>query len=300
MKLISDNIVIFLIVGFVALTIGIVCLGFVAWENAGSRNLALATAAIAASAFLLALQIPFELRSKTEMDAISAEFMVDRKKPEIRADYSNGQPSSRLSQDIGASNALAKKSPNAFDGDLAKLTDDMTIRSLISYLFAEQFDWQLKHVSARGSLSGTWSSTEPLSKDKDRTMITADKIVQKLTSAGNVFDSGFSRQQICLPPGSLLGIKESSFSISNPFVQISFAVERTGGVMYGKPGTGGLDNPALPSGTMQYETRVNNVRVTTEYAWSRAQHRKMDQYKAWAERVISGARRWFEGNSGAA
>ncbi len=298
--LISDNIVIFLIVGFIALIIGIFCLGFVAWENAGSRNLALATAALVASAFLLVVQVPFELYAKTETDAISAEFMVDRKKPEIRADYSNGQPGWRVSQDIGASNALAKKNPNAFDGDLAKLTDDMTIRSLISYLFAEQFDWQLKHISAKGSLSGTWSSTEPLSKDKDCTMITADQTVQKLVSAGNVFDFGFLRQQICLPPGSLLDIKQNSFSIRNPFVQISFAVERTGGVMYGKPGSGGLENPALPNGTMQYETRVNNVRVTTEYAWSRAQHLKMDQYKAWVERVVSGARRWFEGNSGAA
>ena len=109
--LISDNIVIFLIVGFIALIIGIFCLGFVAWENAGSRNLALATAALVASAFLLVVQVPFELYAKTETDAISAEFMVDRKKPEIRADYSNGQPGWRSSARYRREQRAGKEKP---------------------------------------------------------------------------------------------------------------------------------------------------------------------------------------------
>jgi hypothetical protein len=298
--LLIDKLIITLIVGLVALAIAIGCLIGVAWANSGSRNIALAIAALAASAVLLFVQIIFELQSKTDTDAISAEFTVDREKPEIRADYSHGQPSWRVGQDIGASNAMAQSNPNAFKGDLSKLTDDMTLRSLVSYLFAEQFDWQLKHVSVKGPLSGTWTTSEPLSAAKDCTTITSDQSFQELTTAGNAFNAGgFLHQNICLPPGSLLEIRGNVLSIRNPFARISFAVERTGGVMYGKPGSGGLDNPSTPDGTMQYETRVNNIRVSTEYTWIRAQHRDIDRYKAWAERVVSGARLWFEGKNSA-
>jgi hypothetical protein len=92
-----------------------------------------------------------------------------------------------------------------------------------------------------------------------------------------------------------LDIQNSSVSITTPFVRISFVVEPTGGAMFAKPGAGGLEVPHLPNGSPQFETRAHGVRVTTEYTWIRAQHRDIDRYQRWAERVVAGAQRWFEG-----
>lgn len=172
----------------------------------------------------------------------------------------------------------------------------MTVRSLAAYLFAEQFDWQVREVRVRGSSIGTVTTIEPLSKPDECTIVTSTQIEEQLAKAGNLFVSGpLLRQQICLPPGSSLDVQSLLLSITTPFVRISFDVVPSTMTRFGQPGTGGLVSPALPDGSPQYETRLNGVRVTTEYTWIRAQHRDIERYKRWAERVVSGAQRWFEG-----
>jgi hypothetical protein len=294
---VPDRLVIALVVGIVAILIGIGCLAVVAWANAGSRNLALAAAALFASFILLIIQVPFELRSKTDTDFFSAEYTVDRSKPQIRAWKYASDVTWRIGQEIGASDALAESNPGAFKDDLGKLTDDMTIWSVASYMFADQFDWQLRKVRARGPTVGTFTTTEPLSKPVECTLFSRAQIAEKLASAGNAFaNSGrFIREQLCLPPGSSVDIRAKSFAITNPFVHISFTLESTGGVRYGKPGTAGLETPSVADGGQQYETRVNSLRANVEYSWIRAQHRNIDKYKAWAERVVIGVQQWFEG-----
>ena len=89
--------------------------------------------------------------------------------------------------------------------------------------------------------------------------------------------------------------KNSTLSITTPFVRISFVVEPTGGAMFFKPGTGAQEAPSLPDGSPQFETRAQSVRATTEYTWIRSQHRDIERYQRWAERVVTGAQRWFEG-----
>ena len=73
-----------LLIGVCALIVGIICLAIVAWANAGSRNLPLAVAALFAAVVLLIVQLPFELRSKSDTALFGAEFTIDRLKPEIR------------------------------------------------------------------------------------------------------------------------------------------------------------------------------------------------------------------------
>ena len=71
-------------IGLVAIVIGVVCLGAVAWANAGSRNLVLATSTLAAAILLFVTQLPFELRTKSITDFFTAEFTIDRASPQIR------------------------------------------------------------------------------------------------------------------------------------------------------------------------------------------------------------------------
>jgi hypothetical protein len=199
-----DRLSIVLFVGLVALVVGLGCLVAVAWANAGSRNLALAIAALFASVVLLIVQIPFELRSKSETAMFGAEYTIDRAKPQIRQwSYADHGAGWRITGEIGASDALAKSNPGVFNGDGQKLTQDMTIRSLVIYLFAEQFDWQLRQVEVRGPSSGTWTSVTPLSKPEECGTVTRAQVEAMLAKAGNLFVGGpLIREQICLPPGS--------------------------------------------------------------------------------------------------
>jgi hypothetical protein len=293
-----DGLLIALVVGIVGLVVGIGFLGAVVFANIGARTLVGAWTATVAATLALLVSLYFDLRGKTETAFMSAEYTVDRLKPQIRQwAYPNSGAGWRITAEVGASDTLAGINPKAFKDDLAKLTSDMTIRSLLAYFFAEQFDWQLKQTVVRGATSGTWTSIEPLSKSTECTVFTSTEILDKLAKAGNLFarSGNFMRQQVCFPPGSKLDISPASLSLTSPFLHLSFVVESTGGVMYGKPRTGGLDAPSLPDGTPQFETRANNVRAVVEYSWIRAQHPDLQKYKSWVDRVVSSAQTWFQG-----
>jgi hypothetical protein len=286
-----------LLVGIGALLTGVGCVAAVAWANAASRNLALATATLFAAVVLLIVQLPFELRGKTLTKLFSAEFTIDRAKPQVRQWSYPTDAGWRITMEIGASEALARANPDAFKGDGEKLTRDMTMRSLVAYLFAQQFDWQVSEVRVRGPSMGTMTTIQPLSKPTECTIITSTQFEEMLAKAGNAFVSGpLILPQICLPPNASLVLAGSSISIITPFVRIAFDVGLSG-MFGGKPGTRGMEAPTLPEGTPRYETRAHSIRATMEYAGIRAQHRDLEQYQDWAERVVNGAQTWFEGLS---
>jgi len=291
-----DRLIFILVFGLVALLVGIACLSYIAWINAGSRNLALATAALDAALFLLLIQLPFELQGRTDTDFFTAEFTVNRSKPEIRQWSYPEDVGWRIGQEINASSALAKATPEAFSGDRTKLEIDMTLFSLTAYLLSEQLDWQLKHVRLKGKSTGTLTSTQPMSKPEECTVVTFDELRNKLTAIENLFANSlpFSGRQLCLPVGSSIQIQTASLTLANPFCKISFVLEPSNFVSYTKPGSGG-ERSNLPNGEAEFETRLTGVRTTVEYAWIRAQHRDKDKYRDWTERVIRGARHWFEG-----
>lgn len=285
-----------LYVGLVALLLGLVCISAVAWANANSRNLALATSTLLAAVILVATQLAFELQSRSNSDFFSAELFVDRKTPQIRHwDYENFS-GWRMAREIEASNFLAAKDRARFDGDREQLTRDMVMFSLVSYLAAEQYDWQIKRTVYQGTMS-TQVSTERLSKLDECTITTKDRLKEQLLAARNSFadaDIHIIGANLCLPPESVLTIDDTSLKISTPYCTVAFQLQSSGGVSYMEPKSGG-NIPSLTNGEAQFETRITGVRANIEYSWIRAQSRDMKKYEEWSERLIKGARLWFEG-----
>jgi hypothetical protein len=80
----SDSLRIALWAGFAGLPLAVVSLGYFAWQSIVSRNLALATATLVAATMLFIVQLFFELRADESTDFITAEYTIDRAKPEIR------------------------------------------------------------------------------------------------------------------------------------------------------------------------------------------------------------------------
>src|SRR5207249_2625309 len=115
------------------------------------------------------------------------EFTIDHLMPQIRQWSYPDTVGWRIGMEIAASDALAQTNPNAFKGDGQKLTQDMLVRSLATYLFAEQFDWQLREVRVRGPSMGTTITTEPLSKEAECTIVTNAEVQAMLAKAGNAF-----------------------------------------------------------------------------------------------------------------
>jgi hypothetical protein len=145
--------------GLAGIILAVGCLGYFAWQNAGSRNLGLATATLAAAMILFSVQLRFELRAKDSMDFITAEFTVNREKPEIRQWNYGSSPTARMGRELSASQKFAVAHPGQFNGDREKLTRDMVIFSLLSYLGTEQFDWQMKRTQFVGQSIGTFTTT---------------------------------------------------------------------------------------------------------------------------------------------
>jgi hypothetical protein len=305
--------------GAAAVALASVGLGYVVSQNLGSRNIALATGALAgaviflggqllfgvptgagalaAAILLLGIQLLFELHAEERTDFITAEYTIDRAKPEIRQwKYDQGQ---RLIRDLDGSGAFAAAHPGQFDGDREKLTQDMVIFSLLSYFGVEQQDWQMKRTQFVGQSMGTLTLTAPGSKPDECTEVTRAQLRMLLLDAGNAFADGnmfFGYQALRLPPNSTIEVKAGSVVLRNPFCNISFVLESSGSVAFYKPGTGALKQPTLPNGESKLETRLTNIRVTVRSSAMKAQHRDMPKYDDWSKSVVSGAQSWFMGD----
>lgn len=286
-------------IGLTAIVIGLACLGAVAWANSGSRNLALATSTLVATLLLFATQLVFELRGKSTTDFFTAEFTVDRRTPQI-LQWNYPVPSLkssgwRIDRDIAASSFLVESDRTRFDGDRERLTLDMVLFSLVSYLGAEQFDWQLRRTVFQGPTART-ISTQRISKTGECTAVSRERLQELLAAASNAFakaDIMVTGGQLCLPPGSVLAITQTGLKISTPYCTVAFILEPSGSVSSMKPGTGG-EVPQLDNGEPQLETRLTGIRTLVEFSWIRAQSREMQKYEEWSDRLVQGARLWFE------
>lgn len=287
-------------VGIAAIVIGIGCLGAVAWANAGSRNLVLATSTLVGAALLFATQLPFELRSKTETDVFGAELTIDRAIPQIRQWKYPDHPdaaSSRLVREAEASSFLAAHDRPQFDGDGEHLNRDLILYSFLAFFGTEQFDWQLKRTALHGTTFGSEIRTQRVSQDNECSWLSPQQLETQLVAAGNVFSRAplwITGGKLCLPPGSQLRITEKSIAIWTPYCNITFTLEPSGGVSYMKPGSGG-EAPQTENGVAQYETRLTGIRSVVELSWIRAQGPEMEKYADWSGRLVKGARLWFEG-----
>lgn len=284
-----------LICNVAAIIIVLVTAGFIAWENTGSRNLVIATGTLLAAMILFITQLSFELRRSISYDQINIELTIDRAKPEIREwKYNSG--GWRIGIETSASSWLANNNSNAFNQDREKLTVDMAIFSLISFLTHELYDWQLKKVIYSGKTTGTLITTNPVSKDDECSSFDVNDLTTRLSEAGNLLAGGplsIISGRLCLPPKSTIKISARSLIIENRICQMVFNFEPSGAAFNAKPGTGGQVEQ-LPGGGSRYETRQVAVRVMTTFFALRSHHWHGGKYREWCSRVIGGAGEWFE------
>lgn len=297
-----DTLKITLWVGFATVVLGLACLGIVAWTNSGSRNLALAMSTLVAAVVLFSMQLRFELRSRTETGTFAAELTIDRSSPQIRLWTYPDFPdvaAQRLTYEAAASAYLAQHDRARFDGDRDRLNTDLVLHSLIAFLSLEQFDWQLKRTAIHGATTGTEVRTERGSGEGECTAITPAQLHALFVAAGNAFAQvplSINGGRLCLPPNSAIRITDRELEIRTPYCTITLTVEPSRMVSYAKPGSGG-DVPHLESGDAQYETRLTVIRSARKFSWIRAQARDMEKYVEWSERVVRGAKLWFEGRT---
>src|ERR1700730_7468224 len=192
-----DSLRLALYVGLAALGLMFVSLGYFAWQNTGSRNLALATATLAAAGILFVVQLRFELRANEQTEFITMEYTIDRAKPEIRQWAYSLSEGVRPGMEIAASKTFADAHAGQFNGDGEKFTRDMVIFSLLSYLGVEQTDWQMRRTQFVGQSMGTLTLGLSASAPDECTEVTKNQLRDMLLAAGNVFAEGdmfFGRQ----------------------------------------------------------------------------------------------------------
>ena len=277
------------------MVIGVISAGVFVWHNP-SRNLALATGAIGAAIILFAIQLSFELRGSESTEFITLEFTIDRDEPKIRQwIYARG--GWRIHSEIQASKWLADNNPDLFADDPKKVTSDLAVFSLISYLTTAQYDWQLKEQSFSGPTMGTITTYQRVSKSHECTTLQEQDLRDRLSQAANAFARAklwLVAGPLCLPPNTDLIVTPTSLTLRNMFCAISFNFELASAVSYVKPGTGG-EVPLLENGDQQFETRLMGIRVKVNHFGLRIQHRDLPLYRDWTSRLVKGAQDWFAG-----
>jgi hypothetical protein len=137
-----DTLRIVLFVGVLAVFIAIGCLAYVGIENSGSRNISLALGTLLGAALLLGVQGSFELRGTKTFAVIGTEFTTDRATRKIEQWRYPISSLNRPINEMDANKFLLNSNRAAFDGDGEKLWRDMSLYSLVLYLWLEQHDWQ--------------------------------------------------------------------------------------------------------------------------------------------------------------
>jgi hypothetical protein len=175
----------------------------VSWNNAGSRNLALATGTLGAAIVLFLIQLPFELRATEQHDFISVELTLDRSRRIIRQWKYPDHSGWRIHAEINASEAVAQERPDLFAGDRDHLTADMVLFSLILYLASNEFDWQRQTRRFVGATFGTMVTSQRRSKRTECTVVGEPQLRRLLENATNTYAKApltLVFGDLCLPP----------------------------------------------------------------------------------------------------
>jgi hypothetical protein len=282
--------------------LAVITAAILAWENAASRNLALATGALIAGAVPFLIQLQFELQGSKDLDHVSTEFTIDRTVPSIRQWNYTGTPSWRMVIETHASDWLVAKNAAAFNADREVLSSDFAVFSLLGFLTVQKFDWQLRKVTIRSQGLGTGFMSQPISRDKECRRFDESDLRAALTNGGNMFAGApltLSSGTLRLPPKSTIEIGRKSIVIRNPICRISWHLEDIPFVLSNmQPGSGG-ETPGLPSGEPRFETRMKGFRVEVIYFRLRSQSPDIGKYRDWVLRVLTDVHEWFEsGESG--
>ena len=205
----NDHVKYALWIGGFSLAITLGCGLYIAWTNGGSRNLALGLGALAGACVILILQIVFELKGTTTSADFVVEFVVDYQQKEVSSARAFNQSLAvatgyqNMVIEIEASKAIVAAKPALSRDEAPKITRDLGIVSIISYLLDEQSDWQLDTRSYRTSL-GTMTQWVRVSSSSECSLITVGAIREKAPSCWQHVrghsDRTEERRSIALPP----------------------------------------------------------------------------------------------------
>jgi hypothetical protein len=243
---------------------------------------------------LLGTQLAFELRSTETVSVFKTEFTTDNEQPKIEQFRYPMSSRQRPLDESEANKFLLETTPSAFKGDGEKLWKDMSLLSLVLYLWSEQHDWQI----ARDVLGG-YERFQYQSKPDQRDQCTKvgwEMIQGMLRQANNAFadfkPTGLF-QFMCLPPRSSIDVRPSTVLIKTPFCQIRIDIEELWISRHSEmPGTN--DMPMTKDNRPRFETRTGIIRTTVKYDWILAQSREMPKHETWANDVVERARKWFD------
>jgi hypothetical protein len=303
-------------VGGFSLAIAIICGGYVAWLNGGSRNIGLGLGAVLGACVVFILQILFDLKSSSTSTDFAVEFVTDYQSKEVHSPRAYNPSMTvafsyrNLFIEAEASKALAVASPPLSRDDAPKIARDLGILSIISFLLDEQSDWQLDTKVFKTSL-GTTTQWMRVSKPDECTLVTKDMIQKKLKAAGNMFADvpiGIlmgDKASLCLPPHALLDITKNSVALRTYVCSITFTLQEPMSSMTTiDPHVVAASKitrqpikteaPILADGSPRYVTVDVGTRATVEFASLRAQDRNLSKYQSWAKRVVEGVNARFE------
>jgi hypothetical protein len=289
-----DTLRLVVFVGVATLVVAMAAAMRLAWENAGSKTILLATAALVAAAVLFALQVAFELQSSTIRDFIGVEYTVNHSTASVGqwsyADMVRG-PS-----EIEASNWLRTNDAAAFDRNSKAVTSDLAIFSLTSFLAWYQFDWQLQRIQFMGEVMPGMTMTQPGSTEKESTVVTEADLRGQLSTAGNMFAKApvtVATHKLLLPPNSTLKISAKSVVLENYVCKVKWELQEPFSVVYVDPRTRTVA-PMLPSGKQKWETYTQGFKVTVTYFRLHSQRRDISKYQDWTTRLLAESHNWFE------
>jgi hypothetical protein len=198
-----DSVKATLMVGLVAVLVGVVLLTCFAYINTGSRNTSFAVAALFGSFVMLLLNLLFDLQGSTVETIIPTEYTIDLRTPRIRQWVYPSTLGNRYFTETTASTEALQNNREIFTlKNQDKLAHNMIIFSMLSYLIFEQHDWQTKKdvVAYSGS---TVTRTSFTSEQNSCGVVTYDELRMALADSRNIFStlkwySPF--KSICLPP----------------------------------------------------------------------------------------------------
>jgi hypothetical protein len=196
------------------------CALYIVWANSGSRNLVLGLGALLGASAIFVLQVVFELQGSTSASDFPVEFTVDYQSKAVRGPRAF-QPRTysgyrNIFIESEASKIIAAASPPFTKDDAPRITRDLAIVSILSYLLDEQFDWQLNAVTYRTTM-GQETLSEALSKPSKCTNVRVADVRSRLEAAGNMFANVARlgmRDAFCLPPHSKIEITSRQFRCS--------------------------------------------------------------------------------------
>jgi hypothetical protein len=282
-----------------ALAIALVCAFYVMWGNLSSRNIGLATATLFAASVLFIIQLWFELRGSTEVDHITVEYTVDHQFPGI---YQFGAADAQLfkmSAESMASQWLATHNPNGFAEQ--RVQPDMAIASLFYHARSDFSDWQMRVIQYKGRTPlGRMKMMQPLSKPNECSIFSLNNVKDILKRAGNVFADAeipqLATPTLCFPPGTKIVAAASGLTFRNPVYELEFVLDESGGRSYVDPNSKAVTVSQF-NGKNRYETFTSGFTVNIKYSDLHSWDRNRERYRDWVTRFVSGAHRWFEGES---